>query len=155
MRGSMYLTIFNKSKVNRAESFQILLFQQSLLPSCSSGSINLLFRALLPAGTPSVCAPAKQQERVNNTSRLTRPFIPDFVLCVFLLIWLMQLFVTWELTIQCFIWPFISLAKLLQSLWPFAMFMTRCLQLIALVKEWSSDRVWGARNQARFLTKTF
>lgn len=54
MRGYVCLTIFNKSKLNTAEPFQNFLFQQSLLPSFSSVSINLLPRALLPAGTEDV-----------------------------------------------------------------------------------------------------
>lgn len=59
----MCLTIFNKSEVNRAESLQNFLFPQSLLPSFSSVSINLLFRALLPAGTQDV-------PEQNNSSEL-------------------------------------------------------------------------------------
>lgn len=63
MRGCMCLTIVNKSEVNRAESLQNFLFPQSLLPSFSSVSINLLFRALLPAGTQDV-------PEQNNSSEL-------------------------------------------------------------------------------------
>lgn len=59
----MCLTIFHKNKVNRAESFQNFLFHQSLLPSFSCVSINLLLGALLPAGAQDV----PQQ---NNRSQL-------------------------------------------------------------------------------------